>query len=409
MKITTGQPPEETAEETAAFRQWVADIRTDFHRHPELSGQETRTTQRIRETLTDLGIPVTVFEDMTGAVGLIQGKAPGPCLAVRADIDALPLDEVGGRPHGSTVPGAMHACGHDANTAIVLGLARKLMDTGLGRQISGSVKLIFQPSEEKLGGALNLIHRGVLDNPKVDRIIAGHMDPNFPAGQVAVFSRVGHAASLAFTLTVRGKGAHGARPHTGINPITVGAAFVSGLDGLIQRHVPPAQTAVISVGSFHSGQAGNVIPETATLAGSIRTHNLDIEKRIRQALTDLAAGVGTVFNAHCDLAFTEGAPLGLNDPVVCRDLKTAAGRVVGEANVHVLPFIMGSEDFYYFTQECPGAMVRFGCTRQSDGIIHPLHSPEFDLHTDALSVGTDVMFQAVKAYFKQTQQSHPAQ
>lgn len=392
--------PDETTDETAAFRQWVADIRTDLHRHPELSGQETRTTQKIQEILTGLGIQTTVFEDTTGAVGLISGKESGPCLAIRADIDALPLDEVAGRPHGSTIPGAMHACGHDANTAIVLGLARKIMDTGLGQEIKGSVKLIFQPSEEKLGGALKLISKGVLDNPKVDRIIAGHMDPNFPAGQVAVFTRVGHAASLAFGLTVRGKGAHGARPHMGINPITVGAAFVSGLDGLIQRYVPPSQTAVISVGSFNSGLAGNVIPEIAALKGSIRTHDRDIEKRLKQALTDLAAGVGTVFNAHCDLTFTEGAPLGLNDPEVCVALKTAAQQVVGEENVHVLPFIMGSEDFYFFTQKCPGAMVRFGCASQKDGIIHPLHSPGFDLHRDALAVGTDIMFAAVKAYFK---------
>ncbi|ACN14406.1 peptidase (M20/M25/M40 family protein) [Desulforapulum autotrophicum HRM2] len=396
MKKPTGQTPDETE----VFRQWVADIRTDFHRHPELSGQEIRTTQKIRKILTDLGIQATIFDDITGAVGLIRGKAPGPCLAIRADIDALPLDEVGGRPHGSTIPGAMHACGHDANTAIVLGLARKLKDTGLDQQINGSVKLIFQPSEEKLGGALNMINQGVLDNPKVNRIIAGHMDPNFPVGQVAVFSRLGHAASLSFTLKVQGKGAHGARPHMGINPITVGAAFVSGLDGLIQRQVPPSQSAVISVGSFNSGQAGNVIPEIAMLAGSIRTHNLEIENKLKQALTDLAAGVGTVFNAHCNLVFKEGAPLGLNDPDVCNDLKVAAWQVVGKENVHVLPFIMGSEDFYYFTQKCPGAMMRFGCACENDGIIHPLHSPKFDLHKDALAVGVDTMLAAVKAYFK---------
>lgn len=381
------------------LKEWVADIRTDFHRHPELSGQEVRTTRRILEILKDLGIDTRDFDDLTGAVGLIRGKGPGPCLALRADIDALPLTETEGRPHGSQTPGIMHACGHDAHAAILLGVARKIVETGLAEQINGSVKLLLQPSEEKLGGSLMMIKRGVLEDPRVDRIIAGHMDPNFPAGQVGVFTRLGHAASLPFTLTIRGKGAHGARPHTGINPITVGAAFVSALDGIIQRHIPPTHTGVVSVGSFTAGQAGNVIPETAHLKGTIRTHDPEMERRIRQALEDQARGVGVMFNAQCDLEFGNGAPLGLNDPEVCRALKAAAVKVVGEENVHLLPFIMGSEDFYYFTRERPGAMMRIGCGPASGEQAQALHSPGFDIDTTALAVGTDILFTAVADFF----------
>ena len=381
------------------LRQWVADIRTDLHRHPELSGQEVRTTRQIIRILEGLGIETRGFDDLTGAVGLIRGRAQGPCLALRADIDALPLMETEGRPHGSTIPGIMHACGHDAHTAILLGVARKIMDTGLCDRICGSVKLLFQPSEEKLGGSLMMIRQGVLEDPHVDRIIAGHMDPNLPAGHVGVFTRLGHAASLPFTLTIKGRGAHGARPHKGINPITAGAVFVSALDGIIQRHVPPTHTGVVSVGSFKAGRAGNVIPETAVLKGTIRTHDAEMEKRIKQALENHAQGVGTMFNAQCCLEFGKGAPLGLNDPETCRDLRRAAEKVVGKGNTHVLPFIMGSEDFYYFTRERPGAMMRIGCGPASGEPAQALHNPGFDIDEKALAVGTDVLFTTVADFF----------
>ena len=385
--------------EDNTLRQWVADIRTDFHRHPELSGEEVRTTRKILELLKELSIEARGFDDLTGAVGLIRGKAPGPCLALRADIDALPLTEAEGRPHGSTTPGVMHACGHDAHAAILLGVARKIMETRLADRINGWVKLLFQPSEEKLGGSRMMIRQGVLEDPHVDRIIAGHMDPNLPAGQVGVFTRLGHSASLPFSLTVTGKGAHGARPHTGINPITVGAAFVSALDGIIQRHIPPTHTGVVSVGSFTSGHAGNVIPETAVLKGTIRTHDAEMENRIKQALENHAKGMEAMFTARCRLEFGEGAPLGLNDPDVCRDLKAVASKVVGEENTQVLPFIMGSEDFYYFTRERPGAMVRIGCAPESGEPAQALHSPAFDIDEKALAVGTGIMFTAVTDFF----------
>ncbi len=388
---------------TKEFNNWLIDIKNDLHQHPELSRKETRTTQMICRTLDALNIPVSVFDDLTGAVGVISGRADtvqGPVIALRADIDALPLQEEKQSPFKSKNTGVMHACGHDANTAIALGVARKIMESGLQNKINGHIKLIFQPAEEKLGGSLAMIQRGVLENPKVDRIIAGHMDPNLAIKTVGVFDRIGHAASDPFELSITGKGCHGARPHTGANPITAGGMFVSALDGIVLRHVSPADTAVISVGSFQAGSAGNVIPETAVLKGSVRTHTPEVREQVLTAIKDLAKGIAATFNIQCKLTFGPGAPLGQNDREASRSLFQASCQVLGKENVNRLPFIMGSDDFYFFTQKCPGAMMRFGC-RAENSVAAPLHSPKFHVEDSALEIGVNVLFRAVENFFKE--------
>ena len=386
------------------FKSWLTDLRNDFHQYPELSLKEAKTTRKIGEVLQDLGIQVTTFHDLTGAVGLIRGsqknRAKQKTIALRADIDALPIEETGTPPYKSKYKGVMHACGHDANTAIALGVARKIMESGLNTQINGNIKLIFQPAEEKLGGSLAMIDRGVLETPKVDRILAGHMDPNFPVGTVGVFHRTGHAAADFFELEITGKGCHGARPHMGINPITAGGMFTAGIDTIVQRYVSPAQTMVISIGSFHAGRAGNVIPEKAILQGTIRTHTEAVRERVHLALKDLAKGIASIYGATLDLKIKSGAPLGLNDETASDSLYTAACEVLDKGNVKRLPFIMGSDDFYYFTQNCPGAMIRFGCAAPGDPAPLPLHSPQFDIDPGVLEVGVDVLFKAVENFFK---------
>jgi amidohydrolase len=386
------------------FTQWIKKLRRDFHQHPELSGQETRTTQKICEVLESLTAKVIRFEDYPGAIGLFQGQKQNPekspkTIAIRADIDALPLAEIEDSPYKSIHDGVMHACGHDANTAIALGVARRLVESGLLEKIQGSVKFIFQPAEERLGGAKNMIARGALENPRVDQLIAGHMDPNFPVGKVGVFTEIGHAASDPFELVITGKGAHGARPHKGHNPITAGGMFASSLEALIPRNISPAQSAVVSIGSFHAGNAGNVIPEQAVLQGSVRTHDEQVRTTLFAAMKQLARGIETLFNVTCDLTFKPGAPLGRNDKAVCRSLYTASEQILGNENITKLPFIMGSDDFYFFAQRCPAAMMRFGCAGTEDGSAPPLHSPYFDIHEDVLKIGTDILFQAVKNFF----------
>lgn len=386
------------------FRKWICELRNDFHRHPELSTFEHRTTEKICEVLKTLNVPTRTFDDLTGAVGLLQGEkqgfGPDRTIALRADIDALPVQEPGNKSNKSLNDGVMHACGHDANTAIVLGVAKKIRDSGLLKKINGAVKFIFQPAEEKLGGAKAMIERGVLENPPVDQIIAGHMDANLPVGTVGLFDCTGHASSDPFELTVTGKGTHGARPHLGINPITAGGSFVAGLDSIIPRSISPAHSAVVSVGAFHAGVAGNVIPEKAVINGSVRTHDETVRKKILQGMENLARGIDSMFGTHCDLVFESGAPVGLNDRDVCKSLKRVCVKVLGEEKVKVLPFIMGSDDFYYFTRQCPGAMMRLGCASLKDGITHPLHSPHFDIHEDVLEIGVNVMYAAVEDFFE---------
>ncbi len=386
------------------LKKWVINLRNDFHKHPELSTLEKRTTERICEVLKTLDVSIRTFDDLTGVVGLLQGEKTGSgenrTIALRADIDALPVQESGSKRYKSIHAGVMHACGHDAHTAIVLGVAKKIQDSGLLAKIDGAVKFIFQPAEEKLGGAKAMIERGVLEDPPVDQIIAGHMDPNLSVGTVGLFAHIGHASSDPFKLVITGKGTHGARPHLGINPITAGGCFAAGLDSIIPRCINPARSAVVSVGTFHAGKAGNVIPEQAVIQGSVRAHDETVRKDILEAMKNLVRGVDSMFGTRSELVFKSGAPVGVNDRDVSRSLRRTSVEVVGEENVKDLPFIMGSEDFYYFTQQRPGAMMRFGCASEEDGINHPLHSPDFDIHEDVLEVGVDVLYRAVENFFK---------
>jgi amidohydrolase len=386
------------------FKKWISALRNDFHKHPELSTLEKRTTEKICEVLKTLNVPTRTFDDLTGAVGLLQGDKKGSgetrTIALRADIDALPVQEPGNKSNKSVNDGVMHACGHDANTAIVLGVAKRIQDSGLLKKTDGAVKFIFQPAEEKLGGAKSMIKRGVLKNPAVDQIIAGHMDTNLPVGTVGLFDHIGHASSDPFELTITGKGTHGARPHLGVNPITAGGSFAAGLDSIIPRLINPARSAVISVGAFHAGVAGNVIPEQAVINGSVRTHDEAVRKEILKGMENLARGIDSMFGTQCELVFESGAPVGINDKAVCKALHKVCVEVVGEEKVKILPFIMGSEDFYFFTQQCPGAMMRLGCASLKDGITHPLHSPHFDIHEDVLEIGVDVMYRAVEKFFE---------
>ena len=319
------------------LKQWVINLRNDFHKHPELSSVEKRTTRKICEVLKTLNVQFRTFDDLTGAIGLLHGEKTGTgkskTIALRADIDALPVQESGNKSYKSIYDGVMHACGHDANTAIVLGVAKKIQASGLLKEIDGAIKFIFQPAEEKLDGAKSMIERGVLANPAVDQIIAGHMDPNLSVGTVGLFSHIGHASSDPFELMITGKGTHGARPHLGINPITAGGSFVTGLDSIIPRYINPARSAVVSVGTFHAGKAGNVIPEQAVIQGSVRTHDETVRKDILKAMKNLACGIDSMFGTRCELVFKSGAPVGINDRDVSRSLHRTSVEVVGEENV----------------------------------------------------------------------------
>lgn len=380
------------------LQDWLSDTRRYFHRHPEISHQEKRTTQKIIEILKDLNIDTRPLEDMTGAIGLIEGKSKGLTIALRADIDALPIQELGDVEYASQNTGVMHACGHDANTAIMLGVAKTLMESGRHKDLKGNVKFLFQPAEERGAGAKAMIERGALENPRVDRIIAGHMSPDLPVGKVGIFRGLGYASADRFNLVITGKGAHGARPEEGNDPIVAGAQFVSGIQSIVARNIKPTEAAVITVGKFNSGAAENVIPESAHLAGSIRALSPDIRLKVHQRLAEFAAGLEKSFRVRCELNILEGVPTLENDIEVADFLFEVSQSVLGSEHVQYLPPIMGSEDFSYFTLERPSAIMRLGCSNPEKGFTARLHSPHFDIDEQVLGVGTAIFSTAVLQY-----------
>jgi amidohydrolase len=375
--------------------EWIREVRRDLHAHPELAFREFRTTERIRELLTGLGWEARPVPGSTGVIGLLRGRGHGPVIALRADIDALPITELNEVAYRSKNEGIMHACGHEANTAIMLGVARKIVDTGLMARARGAVKLIFQPAEEQLGGARALIEKGVLEDPAVDLIVAGHMSPDLPVGRAGVFERMGYASSDRFALDIQGRGGHGARPEECIDPVVAGAHFVTQVQTIVSRSIKPTESAVVTVGRFSAGNAANVIPETACLEGSIRALTPDVRSTVIRRLEELAASLQPAFGVTSRFTLHPGVPVLLNDPEVAALLLAASRTVLGPKNASWLPPIMASEDFAFFTEQRPGAIMRLGCSNPEKGITHKLHSPRFDIDEEVLDIGTNIFFEVV--------------
>jgi len=383
-----------------AFESWLVDIRRELHKYPETAFEEQRTSKKIAELLSDLGIGVTCFDDITGVVGLIRGEKEGPTIALRSDIDALPIQEMNDVPYRSVNPGKMHACGHEASAAILLGTAKYLVDSGMSKRLDGNVKFIFQPAEEVGAGARAMIERGVLENPKVDRIIAGHMDPNLPVGQIGHFKRLGYASADCLSLTITGKGGHGASPDACIDPIVAGAHFISQCQSIIARNIKPTHAGVISIGKLVAGDVSNAIPETACLEGSIRALSSEVRALILKRLQDVVKGIEIGFQVRCELRINPIVPCLTNDTEVAAFLHESAASVLGQDHVCYLDPIMGSEDFSHFTEACPGAIMRFGCSNGEKGLVHPLHSPYFDIDESVLATGVKVFVEAIRRYLK---------
>jgi len=382
------------------FSQWLVDVRRQFHKYPEIMFKEFRTTQQIKDLLTELKIEHYGYEDMTGVVALIRGGKPGKTIALRADIDALPIEEETCVPFKSRNPGMMHACGHDAHTTIMLGVAKYLVDSGLIKELKGNIKFIFQPAEEGDGGAELMIKRGVLEKPHVDQILACHVQPSLPVNSAGVFHSQSHASTDPFQLIIKGKGGHGGRPNEAIDPIAAGAYFVSALQTIVSRNVDPLETAVVHVGKFIAGEAGNVIPEKAELAGGVRALTPLVRELLLKRLQDLVKGLEINFKVNCSLTVHKGYPPCINDPKVCRFLHEIGLKVLGEENIKFLKPSTGAEDFAFFAQARPSSMIMLGCRNEKKEIIHPLHSARFDMDEKVLDVGVKIFAEAVCQYLK---------
>lgn len=350
-------------------------LRRQIHQHPELGNQEVKTADLVAETLNSLGIEV-LRPVGTSVVGVLKGAQPGKTIALRADMDALPVQELADVPFKSENSGCMHACGHDFHTAGLLGAAMVL--SRYRDHLKGNVKFFFQPDEEDNGGAQRMMAAGCMENPHVDAVIGAHVDPDLPAGYVGFKYGKAYAASDTFTVVIRGKGCHGASPQDGIDAIAIGAQVVSALQQIASRRVSPTDSAVVTVGAFHAGTAGNIIAPEATLKGILRTLGADMRINVRKWFTDTVNGICSAMGAQADIQIRESYPGIVNWNEMVDFSKNVAEAAIGSDRVHVQDQpTMGTEDFGYFIQDVPGVYYKIGVGNPEIGAVYPIHSPLF--------------------------------
>jgi amidohydrolase len=377
----------------------VAD-RRHIHENPELGFEETETAAFVAQRLEALGAEdIRTGIAKTGITALIRGRGPGPdkCVLLRADMDALPIDEEVDTDYASKTPGVMHACGHDAHTAMLLGAARILLERR--DQFSGTVKLLFQPSEENNGGgAKPMIEAGVLENPHVDAVFGQHLMSPIPTGYIGVSGGPIQASADSFEITVQGKGGHGAMPHETVDPIMVGADIISGLRSIVSRNVDPLDSVVVSVCGFHSGKAYNVIPDKAVMGGTVRTFSNENRDLAENRLKQVAEGIAAAQGATVTIDYQRGYPPTVNDVAMSELAATSIAKVVGEQGVYEMRPMMPAEDFSYFLEERPGCYFMTGCRNEEKGIVWPHHHPKFDIDEEAIGIGVAALVSVAMDY-----------
>jgi len=375
----------------------IAD-RRQFHENPELGFQEFETARAVAERLRTLGVEdIRTGIAVTGVTGLIHGgKGPGKVVLLRADMDALPIHEENDVEYCSKVAGKMHACGHDAHTAMLLGIARVL--TERKDEFAGTVKLLFQPAEEGGGGARVMIDEGVLSDPDVDAVFGMHMAQGEPLGTISMRPGPALAAADRFRVTIRGKGGHGAHPDLTYDPIAIGAQIVTALQTVVAREIDPVEPAVCTVGAFIAGDAANVIPDTATLRGTLRSFSPDVRAHLAEAVERLVRGIAGAMRAEVDYEFAPGYPATVNDPEMTAMVAEIAREVVGADHVIEGPQIMGAEDFSYFLERKPGCFYFVGSANEERGLTWGHHHPRFDIDEESMTYGMEVMIRTVMRY-----------
>jgi len=380
MEDLFGSRIEDIAAEMVRFRR-------ELHAHPELSFQEHQTARRIRERLQQIpGLTVLPPYIETDVVAVLNADRPGPCLVLRADIDALPIEEETDVPYQSVSPGVMHACGHDGHAATLTGAA--LVLASMADRLPGKVKFIFQPAEEDGGGGGVLCERGVLENPKVDAALALHAWPFEPVGSVAIRAGWVMAASNPFRITVQGQGAHGAYPHRGIDPIVVSAHIITGLQSIVARTVDPQDAAVVTIGQLHAGAAENVIPPSAFMEGTLRYTRTELGGQLGERLCRIVEHTAQAHGATASVEVQDGYPPMYNDDRLSELIESTSRDLLGDANVVTnVPTSMGVEDFAYYARKVPAAMFRIGVRPAAAESYPSLHNPKFNFNDDALPIG----------------------
>jgi amidohydrolase len=369
-------------------------VRRDLHAHPELSWKETRTQAAILERLTALAIDDVRPIARTGATALVRGGKTGPCVAWRADTDALPIPERNGLPFASTVEGVMHACGHDFHVAVALALAEAL---ALRRSdLAGSVRFVFQPAEEASGGAEQCIADGVLERPEVERVLGLHVSADVPIGAINVAPGPFFAAPTAFRVEIKGLGGHAAAPHQSVDAVVVAAHVITALQTVVSRSLPPSDQGVLTVGKVEAGYRGNVIAESATLTGTVRSYNDRVRDLLTTRAAEIVAGVCQAFGATGTFTHRTTCPPVVNDTVVTATVLDEAAEFFGPENIYAAPS-MGADDMSLFLEARPGCYFWLGARNEAKGIAGRHHDPGFMVDEDALELGAEFGLRVIEA------------
>ncbi|WP_416145432.1 M20 metallopeptidase family protein [Planococcus koreensis] len=369
----------------------IKGIRRALHQNPELGGEEWETSKRIQQELEKAGIPFKTGFAKTGVLGILEGGAAGGTVALRADIDALPISEKTAVDFKSKAAGKMHACGHDAHTAMLLGTAFKLKE--MQDQLPGRVLLVFQPNEEStpIGGARPMMEDGVFDEFKPDVIFGQHVWPDLPVGQIGIRDKEMMAASDRLIFTIKGAGGHASMPHQGKDAIVIAAEFISSLQSIVSRNVNPLESAVLTLGTISGGYRYNVIADRVELNGTVRTYSSKAKETVKRRIDSLVKGFAEAFETEIDYEYIEGYDATVNTPEWAELIRGRAVETLGAEAVPAVDPSMAGEDFSRFLAEYPGAFYWLGCAREGEEKSKPLHDPEFYFNEDALEIGINTM------------------
>lgn len=377
-------PHNSVTESALGMKEWLVGVRRQLHAVPEVGKAEFETQKTVCAHLDALGIPYTTSR--TSIVALVKGARPGKVIGIRADMDALPVNEPENRSYASRNKGYMHACGHDAHMTVALGAARYFAEHA--SELEGSIKMLFQPAEETSGGAADMIADGCLENPRVDHVIGLHVMPDVPVGKIEIKHGALNGASDYLEVLVRGMGAHAAYPDTGIDAIMIAGKVVDALHSIVSRNVSPLQEAVLTLGTIQGGSRNNIIADEVKMTGTIRTTDPKVRAMIAERVRAIAANIPAAFGGSGEASIRAGYSALINNDRVVDLIAGVAESVLGQGSVlwKEKPSL-GVEDFSFFLQERPGAFYHLGCGNAGKGITAPLHSNNFDIDEDCLPVG----------------------
>ena len=377
---------EEAKKEAKKISDWIIDIRRELHKHPELMYEEIKTSALVRRELDKLGISYQSPIAKTGVLASI-GNGNGPCVALRADMDALPIHEETDVPFRSEVDGKMHACGHDCHTAMLLGAAKILKSKE--NEFNGTIKFLFQPAEEGGAGGKLMREEGVLENPAVERIFGLHVWPQMPTGQIGSREGTFLAATTFLDLTIKGVGGHAAVPHLTKDPVLTSAQIITNLQSIISRELDPLDSGVVSISAIQGGQAANVIPSEVKILGTLRSLTMDGLKKLQKRVKEIAENIAEAHGCEAIVEYPgNDYPPTVNDGEMWQFAKKIGSKMLGEENVSELDAVMGGEDFAYYTEKVKGCFVVLGMQNKEIDAIYSVHHPMFKADEDALHIGT---------------------